>query len=115
MRFAELGCGAKALRLGHIGIAVVELGSLAYIWYCALSGRRDRLLGAALATLSVQGVALVIGRGNCPLGPLQKRLGDPGPLFELVLPPRAAKAAIPIFFVVALSGVAILALQSRWR
>jgi hypothetical protein len=113
MRFAELGSGAKALRLGHIGIAVVELGSLTYIWYCALSGRRNRLLGAAVATLSVQGAALVIGRGNCPLGPLQKRLGDPGPLFELVLPPRAAKAVIPVFFAVALGGVAILSLHRR--
>ncbi len=113
MRLSELGGGAKALRIGHIGIAVVELGSLTYIWYCALTGRRDRLLGAAVATLSVQGVALLIGRGNCPLGPLQKRLGDPGPLFELILHPRAAKAAIPVFFAVALGGVAILALQPR--
>jgi hypothetical protein len=115
MRFAELGSQAKALRLGHIGIAVVELTSLIYIWYCALSGRRSRVLGAAVATLSMQGVALLIGRGNCPLGPLQKRLGDPRPLFELVLPPRAAKAAIPVFFAVALGGVAILALRPRSR
>jgi len=114
-RFAELGSGAKGLRLGHIGIAVVELSSLTYLWYCALSGRRDRLLGVAVATLSVQGVALLIGRGNCPLGPLQQRLGDPGPLFELILPPRAAKAAIPVFFAVALGGLAILALPPRSR
>jgi hypothetical protein len=65
----------------------------------------------AAATLSVQGAALLIGRGNCPLGPLQQRLGDPNPLFELVLPPRAAKAAIPVFFAVALGGVAILFLH----
>jgi hypothetical protein len=115
MRFAELGAGARALRLGHIGIAVVGLGSITYIWYCALSGRRDRLLGAAMATLSVQGVALVIGRGNCPLGPLQQRLGDPAPLFELVLPRRAARAAIPALLLVALGGVAMLAVRRRSR
>src|ERR1700694_5937089 len=107
-RFAELGSGAKGLRLGHIGIAVVELSSLTYLWYCALSGRRDRLLGAAVATLAVQGVALLIGHGNCPLGPLQRRLGDPDPLFELILPPRAAKAAIPVLITGALGGVAVL-------
>jgi hypothetical protein len=115
MRFTELDSRAKALRLGHIGIALVGLSSLTYIWYCALSGRRDRLLAGAVATLSVQGLALLVGRGNCPLGPLQQRLGDPDPLFELILPPRAAKAAIPVLTIVALGGVAILALQPRSR
>jgi hypothetical protein len=115
MGFAELSSGAKALRIGHVGIAAIELCSLGYVWLCALSGRRDRVLGAALATLSVQGVALLIGRGNCPLGPLQKRLGDGRPLFELVLPPRAAKAAIPVFFALALGGAAILVLRTRSR
>jgi hypothetical protein len=94
---------------------VVGLSSLVSVWFCALTGRRDRVLGAALATLSVQGVALLIGRGNCPLGPLQKRLGDPRPLFELALPPRVAKKAIPVFFAVALGGVPILALRQRSR
>ena len=86
---------------------------LGYVWLCALTGRRDRILGAALATLSVQGAALLIGRGNCPLGPLRQRLGDPTPLFELALPPRAAKAAVPVLVAVALGGVAIVALRSR--
>jgi hypothetical protein len=109
----ELGNSARALRVGHIGIAVVGLGSLVYIWLCALTGRRDQLLGAALATRSAQAVVLVIGRGDCPLGPLQERLGDPDPLFELVLPRRAAKAAIPVLVIVALGGVAIVAFRSR--
>ena len=113
MRFAELSSGARALRIGHVAIAGVELCGLGYVWFCAVSGRRDRLLGAALGTLSVQGVVLLIGRGNCPLGPLQTRLGDPRPLFELVLPPRAARAAIPVFVAVALSGAAILVLRMR--
>jgi hypothetical protein len=56
-------------------------------------------------------VALVIGRGNCPLGPFQARLGDPVPLFELVLPARAAKAAIPILAVVTIAGMAALVLR----
>ena len=107
--------GAKALRVAHIAIALAGLSSLGYVWLCALTGRRDRILSAALATLSVQGAALLIGRGNCPLGPLQQRLGDPKPLFELVLPPRAAKAAVPVLIAVALGGVAIVALRSRTR
>lgn len=115
MRLAELSGGAKALRIGHIAIAAVGISSLTYVWFCALTGRRDRALGVALGTLSLQGVALLIGRGNCPLGPLQQRLGDPDPLFELILPPRAAKAAIPALIAVALGGIATLAWQPGSR
>jgi len=59
-----------------------------------------------MAFLSIEGVALVVGRGNCPFGTLQRRLGDPVPLFELVLPPRAAKAAIPVLTFVTVAGIA---------
>lgn len=115
MLLSELSNEAKALRIGHAAIAVAGLSSLVYIWFCALTGRRDRVLGAALAALSLQGVAILIGRGNCPLGPLQQRLGDPAPLFELVLPPRAAKAAIAALAAVALGGIALLVLRPRPR
>ncbi len=86
-------------------ITGAELSSLGYVWWCALTGRRDRILVAAAAALLGEAVALVIGKGDCPLGPLQKRLGDPVPLFELVLPRPAARAAVPV-----LTGVACLGL-----
>lgn len=39
------------------------------------------------------------------MGPRQAEWGDPIPFFELVLPPRAAKVAVPI-----LAGVSLAAL-----
>jgi hypothetical protein len=83
------------------------------MWACALTGRRDRLLAAACITLSVQGTAILIGRENCPLGPLQQRLGDPTPCFELVLPPRPAKTAFRVLVPVAMGGAILLALRNR--
>jgi hypothetical protein len=71
------------------------------------------MLTASLVVLSVQGAALVIGHGNCPLGPLQGRLGDPVPLFELALPARVAKAAVPTLAAVALVGVLGLMLRGQ--
>jgi len=35
------------------------------------------------------------GHGDCPMGPLQADLGDPVPLFELVLPPRCGEGRGP--------------------
>jgi hypothetical protein len=105
----RLGRGAKALRGAHAALAVVELVGLGYVWVCAVTGRRDRLLAASVGLLSGQGAALVVGNGDCPLGPLQERCGDPTPLFRLILPPRAAKAAVPLLAAVALGGAITVA------
>jgi hypothetical protein len=42
---------------------------------------------------------------------MQAEWGDPVPFFELVLPPRAAKAAIPILTAVSVAGIAALVLR----
>jgi len=56
-------------------------------------------------------VLVAINRGDCPLGPLGNRLGDEAPLFELVLPARAAKLAVPILGAIAGSGAVLLAVR----
>jgi len=109
-RWSALSRGAKLLRLFHIAVAVGGSASFLYLWWCAISGRRDGLLVAAIVWLLGEGIALVLGRGNCPLGPLQERLGDPVPLFALILPPRAAKAAIPVLVVLTVVGLLVVLL-----
>lgn len=96
---------ALGFRIAHIAWGVLELAALASVWRGALLRRRGRSLWLSMALLLAQGAALVVGRGNCPFGPFQRRLGDPIPMFELVLPPRAAKAAIPILTIVAATGM----------
>jgi hypothetical protein len=110
--WAELSEAARAFRVAHAVWSVVGLASLGYIWASAIRRRRNRQTAAAIAFLSVEGAALVIGRGNCPFGPFQRTLGDPVPLFELVLPPRAAKAAVPVLAAVSLAGFAAVLLRS---
>ena len=109
---ATLPAAAKTFRVIHTAIAVIDLAALGYIWKCAITRRRGPLLTASAATLLLEGGALVIGRGNCPLGPLQTRLGDPVPLFELVLPPRAAKAAVPALAAVSVAGMALVCIRT---
>jgi hypothetical protein len=109
---ALLAPAAKAFRVIHTAIGAVDLAALGYIWACAISRRRGPLLTASVAALTVEAAALVAGRGSCPLGPLQTKLGDPVPLFELVLPPRAAKAAVPVLTAVSVVGVALVAIRA---
>lgn len=107
---------AKAFRAAHVTWGIVAIGALAHIWASAARRRRGAFVWASVAFLGVQGVALLVGRGDCPFGQFQRRLGDPVPMFELVLPPRAAKAAIPVLLAISVAGiVALLGRPPRQR
>ncbi len=100
-----------AWRTGHTLIALGFLASIAYVWWCALTRRRTRLLRVAIAGLTAEGALVAANHGDCPLGPLGDRIGDEVPLFELVLPPRAAKAAVPVLGAVTCAGLALLSIR----
>jgi hypothetical protein len=104
----KLSRAAMAFRAAHAAIAVEQLLAIAYVWWCALTGRRGRLLHIAAASLIGEGVLVTANGGDCPLGGLQQRLGDPVPLFELVLSPRAAKQAVPTLGAITAAGLALL-------
>lgn len=117
MTWAALGGRARSWRVVHAAWSVAQLACLGYIWACAVTGRRSRRLWASVAFLLVEGGALVVGHGDCPVGPRQAEWGDPVPFFELVLPPRAAKAAVPVLAVVSVAGIIALVVRRpglRW-
>src|SRR3954449_11447850 len=101
----KLSPAAWAFRVAHGAIAMAFLGAIAYIWWCALTGRRDRRLRLAVVTILGEGAFVAANHGDCPLGPLQARLGDPVPLFELLLSPTAARRAVPTLGFVAAGGL----------
>jgi hypothetical protein len=100
---------ALALRIAHACIAIAMLDAIAYVWWCALTARRGPLLRVAVTALLGEGAVVVANHGRCPLGPLQERLGDPVPLFELVLSPRAAHRAVPLLGGMAAVPMVVLA------
>ena len=108
----KLTGAALAFRLAHALIAASFLAAIAYIWWCALTGRRGRLLHVAVIALAGEGVVVAANHGDCPLGPLQDRMGDPVPLFELVLSPRAARWAVPALGGITVAGIGLLGFES---
>lgn len=108
LTWADLGTGARLFRIAHATWGALNLAGLGWIWLSALQRRRDPLTYASVALLSAEGIALLVGRGNCPFGPFQAGLGDPVPMFEWFLPPRAAKAAIPLLTAISLASFAAL-------
>ena len=111
MAWARLGSRARAWRIVHASWSVAQLACLGYMWACFILRRRDRRLWTSVAFLGVEGAALVVGHGDCPVGPRQAEWGDPVPFFELILPPRAAKAAVPILAGVSIAGIVGLVLR----
>jgi hypothetical protein len=109
---ASLPWAARAYRVAHLAWGVAQLAGLGRVWASALGRPRDGWFWPSVAFLGVQGAGLVAGRGDCPMTPVQRRLGDPLPMFELVLPSRAAKAAVPVLAVIAVVGL-VLAVRPR--
>jgi hypothetical protein len=110
---APLRTAAVAFRIFHGTVAIGFLAAIAYIWWCVFTGRRDVRLRASIAALVIEAGLVGANGGDCPLGPLQDRLGDPVPLFELVLGPAAARRAIPVLGVIAGTGIALAARPRR--
>jgi hypothetical protein len=109
--WSQLGARARAWRLVHASWSVAQLACLGLIWARVVQRRRDPAVWASVAFLAAEGGGLVLGRGNCPMGRVQQGWGDPVPFFELLLPPRAAKAAVPSLAVVAVAAIAALVLR----
>jgi hypothetical protein len=105
----RLSPAARAFRAVHGAITVAFLAAIIYVWWCAVTRRRDRWLRVAVAALVIEGAVVTANHGDCPLGPLQARFGDPVPLFELVLSPTAARRAVPVLGLVTVAGLTLLA------
>jgi hypothetical protein len=110
---AGLSPAVVVWRAAHGLIATGFLASIGYVWWCALTGRRGPWLRPAIVALVGEGGLVVANRGDCPLGPLGDRIGDPVPLFELVLSPRAAHRAVPTLGALTAVGLGVLVVRSR--
>jgi hypothetical protein len=102
-----------AFRAAHGAIAAAFLLAIAYVWWCAVTGRPGPWLRVAVVALTTEGTLVVANGGDCPLGALQGRMGDPVPLFELVLSQRAAHRAVPVLGGVAALGIALVVARDR--
>jgi hypothetical protein len=101
-----------ASRVAHGLVSLSFLSCIAAIYLGAWRGKADAVTITALAALCVEAALVLLSGGNCPLGPMLRRLGDETPFFELFLPPRAAKLAVPILAAVSVLGALLLAART---
>lgn len=101
-----------AARIVHGLISLAFLACIAVLYVDAWRGSVNQVTLAALVALWVEGVLVLISGGSCPLEPLFRKLGDDTPLFELVLPPRAAQLAVPALGVVSTLGAVLVGVRT---
>jgi len=101
------------LRLLHGLASLYFIGCLVYLYYAAVTGEATWFLVVALVSLAAEGyVVFVVNNGDCPLIHVQRKMGDNKPFFELFMPSKLAKQAIPCFAV--LTWLAVALLLVRW-
>jgi hypothetical protein len=99
-------------RVAHGLISLAFLCCIAVLYIDAWRASVDVVTIVALAALGVEGVLVLASRGSCPLEPLFRELGDETPLFELLLPPRAAELAVPALGAASALGAVLLGIRT---
>jgi hypothetical protein len=98
------------IKLVHSVIFFFMVACLAYILYCAITGRYDWTLLIALTAIAGEGLVLLVNHGQCPFTGLARKYGDPnGSVTDLFLPMWCARHTFKISMVVVIIEVIWLA------
>ena len=98
-----------AIKSIHLALFIIMSISLFYILYCGISGTYDWTLLTAICILLINGLAIVLNRGRCPLTTLAEKYGaENGAITHLILPKWAARYVFKFFTVVAAIEVVLL-------
>lgn len=98
------------LRVFHGILTAYFTLCLIYLYIVGITGSvNSTLFIIATLSLALEGMAVfAFNKGNCPLIHIQRRIGDEKPFFELLLPPRLAKQAIPAFALLTIVAILII-------
>ena len=89
------------IKLVHSIIFFIMVFSLIYIFYCAVTGRYDWTLLVAIGAILVEGMALLLNKGKCPLTTLAMKLGAAsGSVTDIFLPMWCAQHTFRISVIV---------------
>lgn len=100
------------LRVIHGLFALYFIFCLAYLYYAAIFGKLDIFLLIAVVSLVLEGfIVFILNKGDCPLIHIQRKIGDNTPFFQLLLPEKLAKQAVPALAKITWIGIALLALR----
>jgi len=96
------------IRTIHGLLSAFFLACIAFVYYAAIADVNSPLAFAAAGALVLEGAVVALNGGDCPLGGIHRRYGDEKAFFELLMPPKAAKLAVPVLGTVTALGIVLL-------
>jgi hypothetical protein len=96
------------IRAIHGLLSAFFLACIGFVYYAAIADVDSPIAYAAAGALILEGVVVALNGGDCPLGGIHRRYGDEKAFFELLLPARAAKLAVPVLGTVTAAGIILV-------
>lgn len=96
------------VRFIHGLFTLYFIACMLYVYYCFFVNIENKLLYIAIISLLVEGLIIFLNKSECPLGIMHRKFGDALAFFELFLPKKIAKNAIPYFSVITILGFVLL-------
>ena len=98
----------RVVRSIHTIIALVMFASIGVVYYSAVKQTYNLPLYLTLGALFIEGTAITLNKGDCPLSYLQRKYGDDKAFFELFLPGSIARQMFRFNFIFISIGCLIL-------
>lgn len=100
------------VKTAHTVIWAIMVAAIFSILYAGLSGVVTALTYASVGLMVFEGLALVVGKGNCPLTPIARQYTDNSKAnFDIYLPEWLARHNKVIFGVLLAVGIMLLAFR----
>ena len=96
------------IRTIHSLLATIFITSILLLFYFALTDTFVIWTYFAAGALILEGIAVLLNRGNCPLTPWHRHFGDEKGFFNLILPDKWTPYASPVLAVIAAIGFVLL-------
>ena len=96
----------------HTAFTLFFLTCIGTVYYAGIFDRPSVWAYIAAAALVIEGVVVGLNHGDCPLGFIHHKVGDEKTFFELLLPRKAAKQAVPVLGAIAGVGIALLLVRA---
>lgn len=95
-------------RIVHVLIGTFFISCLIYLYVSVFSSELTFWTYFSLAAIVLEGLVLLINKGECPLTLYQNKIGDSKGFFDLFLPNKALPYVIPLFSVLTTLGTILI-------
>lgn len=91
------------VRFIHFLVTMYFLVCLFVLLFSVVTNSRSLILYLSIISLLLEGLIIFLNKGICPLGFFHHKAGDTKTFFELLMPAKAARLAVPFFAVLSIT------------